>query len=263
MTAQRYVSDELTHFVGRDLVESMPGDEQRGERDEKLYKRLIRILKDGQLLTGRTEHGVNADSSASKEGITVQQIVTYTVGARSLATMFDAAVVCFCDIPVGDVQIHIAKYGPFGLAFPRDFLLKHGVNPVLYLAEDARLEDGRRSNGEFFVEEMNHASIFLSDLMWAEKKGIDVSKSVSNDAMRAQQFLNVHVFPLIKGFRGAAAEDDPANYYMEREWRRYGDLGFELDDVCRVYLPESFAKRLRVDLPDYYGQVTFAAEVSD
>ena len=45
---------------------------------------------------------------------------------------------------------------------------------------------------------------------------------------------------------------------MEREWRRYGDLDFTLDDVCRVYLPARFAKRLRSDLPEYYGQVTFA-----
>lgn len=258
MKSQRYVSDELTHFVGRDLMKAMPSPEQQEEREETLYARLVKIMKDGRLQTGRTKRGVNADPSIGKEGITVQQIVTYRVGATDLATMFDPAVVCFCDIPVGDVEIHMSKYGPFGLSFSRDFLLEHGVNPVLYLAEDAMLEDGLRPNGELFVEEMNHASIFLGDLMWADKKGINVPKKISDDAMRAQQFLNVHVFPLVKGFCGASADDDPENYYMEREWRRYGDLDFALDDVCRVYLPERFARQLREDLPSYYGQVTFA-----
>ena len=32
-----------------------------------------------------------------------------------------------------------------------------------------------------------------------------------------------------------------------------------LDDVSRVYLPKRLARRLRADLPGYYGQVTFAA----
>ena len=45
---------------------------------------------------------------------------------------------------------------------------------------------------------------------------------------------------------------------MEREWRHNGELGFELRDVRRIVLPERFAKRLRDDLPEYYGQVTFA-----
>lgn len=66
------------------------------------------------------------------------------------------------------------------------------------------------------------------------------------------------VFPLIKAFKGNSADEDPENYYMEREWRRYGDLDFSLEDVCRMYLPQRFAKRLRADLPDYYGQMTFS-----
>jgi len=267
MKSQRYVSDELTHFVGRDLVRAMPDIDQREERDEKLYDRLITILKEEQLVTGGKKTGVNADPSIGKEGITVEHVITYVAGARDLASMFEPSVVCFCDIPVGDIEIHMAKYGSFGLAFSRDFLLERGANPVLYLAEDAKVDDEGQTFGELFVEEMNHTLALLSELQLAKQgpEGAprypdleDLPKRVSDDAMRAHQFLLIHAFSLVKAFRGDSADDDPKNYYMEREWRRYGDLDFALNDVCRVYLPERFAKRLREDLPGYHGQVTFA-----
>lgn len=269
MRLQRYVSDELTHFVGRDLMEDM-SDDERDAREGRLYDRLVTILRDGQLVTGGKKTGVNADPSIGKEGITVEHVVTYVVGARSLTTMFEPSVVCFCDIPVGDVGIHMAKYSPFGLAFSRDFLLERGANPVLYLAEDAKVDQGQ-TFGELFVEEMNHALDLLSELQLAKRQSEGappypdlqgLPKRVSDGAMRAHQFLMIHAFSLVKGFRGDSADEDPENYYMEREWRRYGDLEFALDDVCRIYLPQRFAKRLREDLPDYYGQVTFATEAT-
>lgn len=266
MKSQRYVSDELTHFVGRDLVQAMPDISHQEERDEKLYDRLVTILKEEQLVTGGKKTGVNADPSIGKEGITVEHVITYVVGARDLASMFEPSVVCFCDIPVGDIEIHMAKYGPFGLAFSRDFLLERGANPVLYLAEDAKVDDEGQTFGELFVEEMNHALALLSELQLASQNPEGalrypdlegLPKRVSDDAMRAHQFLLIRAFSLVKAFRGDSADDDPENYYMEREWRRYGDLDFALGDVCRVYLPERFAKRLRENLPGYHGQVTF------
>jgi hypothetical protein len=248
MKSQRYVSDELTHFVGRDLIQTMPDINQREERDEKLYDRLIEILRGGQLVTGGKKTGVNADPSIGKEGITVEHVITYAVGARDLRTMFEPSVVCFCDIPVGDIEIHMAKYGPFGLAFSRDFLLERGVNPVLYLAEDAKDDDEEQTFGELFVEEMNHTLALLSEMQLAKQgsEGAplypdlqDLPKRVSDDAMRAHQFLLIRVFALVKAFRGDSADDHPDNYYMEREWRRYGDLEFTLDDVCRVIFPSA------------------------
>jgi hypothetical protein len=266
MSGQRYVSDELTHFVGRDLTLGA-ADIEREDLEDQLYGRLLTILKDGQLKTGGRRTGVNADPSIGKEGITVERVVTYEVGSRNLGKMFDPAVICFCDIPVDDLGIHVSKYSPFGLAFPRDFLLARGVNPVLYLAEDAKVDEGGGTIGDLFIEEMNRALRLLSELQVAHShpKGAprfrDVEglpPGVPHDATLAHQFLLIRVFSLVKAFRGDSADEDPENYYMEREWRRYGDLDFALDDVSRVYLPKRFAKRLRADLPGYYGQVTFA-----
>lgn len=268
MSRQRYVSDELTHFVGRDLMQSM-ADEERESREAQLYDRLIAILRSGTLATGGKRTGVNADPSIGKEGITVEKVISYNVGSTDLQTMFDPAVVCFCDIPVGDIAIHMSKYSPFGLAFSRNFLLKHGANPVLYLAEDAVIDDDTgQTNRDLFIEEMNKVLMLLTELQLATDKEPGgaprfpdlegLPKRISDAAILAHQFLLIRAFAYVKSFRGDSADDDPENFYMEREWRRYGDLDFALDDVCRVYIPKRFARRLREDLPEYYGQVTFA-----
>jgi hypothetical protein len=266
VSIQRYVSNELTHFVGGDLMKDAP-EREREKREERLYRRLIAILEAGCLKTGGTKTGVNANPSTGKKGMTIRQVVTYKVGSTDLTAMFDPSVICFCDIPVGDVAIHMSKYSPFGLAFRREYLLKRGANPVLYVAEDAKVDEEDQTFGELFVEEMNRALRLLSELQLARQRpemapqltGVEVPSTVSDDAMLAHQFLMIRVFSLVKAFRGDSADEDPENYYMEREWRRYGDLDFSLEDVCRVYLPERFAKRLRGDAPDYYGQVTFSS----
>jgi hypothetical protein len=44
--------------------------------------------------------------------------------------MYAPEVVCFCDIPLSDVRIHVRKYSRFGVAFPRSFILQAGGAPV-------------------------------------------------------------------------------------------------------------------------------------
>lgn len=70
-------------------------------------------------------------------------------------------------------------------------------------------------------------------------------------------FLDFYVFSFIKFFDDAKSDDDPENYYMEREWRMHGNLNFALENIHRIILPMSFAKRFREDIPDYFGQITF------
>jgi hypothetical protein len=49
-------------------------------------------------------------------------------------------VVCFCDIPETDLAIHVSKYSKFGLAFKKEFLIKKGASPVLYVANETPVD---------------------------------------------------------------------------------------------------------------------------
>ena len=93
LPAQRYVSPELTHFVGR----SLPEEEQ--------YSLVLEILKTGWLTHPPHDPYISGN-------------LTITPGARiSDNKMFIPEVVCFCDIPVQELDIHVRKYSRFGLAF--------------------------------------------------------------------------------------------------------------------------------------------------
>lgn len=70
-------------------------------------------------------------------------------------------------------------------------------------------------------------------------------------------FLKRYIFSFLKFFDDAKKDDDPENYYMEREWRIADNLRFKVKDVCRVILPKSHAKLFRKDVPEFIGQVSF------
>jgi hypothetical protein len=100
MLSQRYVSNELTHFVGARL---------KTRRDQ--YNLLKRILTTKMLRAfpgpvERPYHIVRRDTDAP----------------LSSNRACEGSMVCFCDIPICDLPLHMAKYSPFGLAFPKESL---------------------------------------------------------------------------------------------------------------------------------------------
>ena len=112
--SQRYVSNELTHFVGR---------KEPTEADQ--YNLLIKILRNGWLTHAPHDDPlaptrINLDLSKS---IGDDEAVGYRV-------------VCFCDIPEPDLAIHVKKYSKFGLAFKKPFLIDKGASPVFYVVKE-------------------------------------------------------------------------------------------------------------------------------
>ena len=90
---QRYVSKELTHFIGRNLNEA------------KQYDLLIEILRSGWLT--HPPHNPNISGNLSINS------------SANLQEMYSPQVVCFCDIPVDDIDIHMSKGSRFGISFSK------------------------------------------------------------------------------------------------------------------------------------------------
>jgi hypothetical protein len=111
MLAQRYVSNYLTHFVGASL-----------QRPQEQYKLLKQILKTRTLRAfpgpiERPYHIVKRDTDAR----------------LSSNRACEGSMVCFCDIPLCDLPLHMMKYSPFGMAFSKEFLADLGAMPVSYI----------------------------------------------------------------------------------------------------------------------------------
>jgi len=254
MDLQRYVSDELTHLVGSKLLND----------NEAQYKLLLKILKEQQL-----------------RSLAFNQLTIDYEKNLSDDQMFCPSVVCFCDIPLGDLQIHMKKYGTFGLSFSKRVLIDKGANPVFYIAINSKVtvaqakgifwhspspaippplstvtEGGDRSTRYEYFNRMGHEYWILFDDL---RKKIAASGQIPNwDWDRFRQlddFLNYYIFSFFKPFYAGLSDDDKKNYYMEREWRVFQCVTFGPQEVSHVILPETYASRLKSNLPVYAGQI--------
>lgn len=225
---QRYVSKELTHFVGRKLN----GDKQR-------YDLFKKIVSDGFL--SHPPHQRNQSG-----GLIILADLSFCD-----RKMYDLECVCFCDIPVADYKIHMKKYSRFGLSFLKSFLIKKGATPLFYIA----------SNSVKYAENnydlWNDMIKTYHDLV---KKNIKYPEDPieTQKVRRFQQFLDFNVFGYVMPFDTSLKDNHPDNYYMEREWRIIGNLDFNQQDIYRVVLPRSYVKKFKRDFPDYCGQITFS-----
>jgi abortive phage resistance protein AbiGi (putative antitoxin) len=230
---QRYVSEELTHFVGRSL-----------QNPEAQYRLLTEnILASGKL--GRLPE---------------ESFHVYVSGDTHPASnlMVHYPMVCFCDIPIPDITLHMEKYSRFGLALKKRFLIPKGARPVFYVPQTTF---GYGAGDFSFIQNFHNTEAALSLSSGpggaVANSSDEVLQLVKNLCKFAQPFT-LHLFGFMKFFDPETADTDPTNYYMEREWRLPGALTFALSDVSRIILPSSYASRLRIEFPQYYGQLTFS-----
>lgn len=224
---QRYISDELTHFVGR-RFRDLP------DAHERQFSLLVDILRQGRL-------GASPDVAMTPD----------TDRRLSDNDYYKSNVVCFSDIPVPDLGIHMGKFSRFGLAFRKSLLVGRGANPVYYVAKNAAAgqEGGSATSlAQLFDQRHEQVMEFFNR----------VRPNGDDEVRELLRFLVFHFFAFVKFYDEGLAADDQANFYMEREWRIYGSLTFGLADVRRVIFPERFARRFRQEVPDYYGEITFS-----
>jgi len=255
MTGQNYVSNELTHFVGRAV-----------SAHEERFQVFLKILATGWLRASYRETigaGFTVLSDGEKELSSNDCVISTTL--------------CFCDIPQSDLAIHVNKYGPFGIAFPKAFLLRHGASPVFYVARNASTSNlepgiGARTLGERFDvlhREMTDVITAFEAYIWerepespARVPGLRLTFKHSPDGTpKGQQALGKLnsfcgdleklVFSYLKFFTAELPHEDADNYYMEREWRKRNGLAFNVENVAGLYVPASFREPLLARHPEY------------
>ncbi len=242
MSSQRYVSPDLTHFVGRGL-----------RSQEEQYRLLRRILNERRLRarspepTGRAAYVLEIHPRARLSG----------------NRAFRGSYVCFCDIPLGDLDLHMRKYSRFGIAFRKEFLLEKGATPVMYvpgLGRPALLPFRPyrrgivRSNNVAFDEFWRRYQRLRARM---EEAGCGGDRELVRLLTDVREFLDIHVLSHLKFFDPYLYDEDKRNFYMEREWRVMRQVRFRLVDVARIVLPERFARRFRRDFPRYDREVVF------
>lgn len=246
-----YTSNKLTHFIGRAC-----------SCDDERYDLLIEIVRNGQLRASGIS-GISTDSAA---------LLSITGNMKiSDETAIQGQIVCFCDIPTDSLGLHISKYSHFGVTFSKAFLVAKGANPVFYVVRDAVLSGGTvvpTGSGSFELkQDITRAE--LLDRIHTEAMTLStlardmIFGSGDPDSrrllVRFEQLLHLLLYPrflaFIKPFDSTEPDESSHNFYMEREWRVYGDVLFQLADVSRVILPQAYVSRFKNEFPDFVGEL--------
>ncbi|HVG28870.1 MAG TPA: abortive infection system antitoxin AbiGi family protein [Pyrinomonadaceae bacterium] len=235
MDNARYTSDHLFHLVGR----ACPTDHEAN------YQTLLQVL-DSECIShpphtsdwGAHQYTINWD-----ENIFTEKLIIPTV-------------TCFCDIPLEHLQIHTKKYGLFGLSFPRDYLISYGARPVIYIP--LQRNDHISIIGRSFLHDLEQVwrgfreHVVDANFEGTRTRTLGIQPNSSESAIAAvDDLFTQHFLAFIKPFDSELPDDHPDNYYLEREWRKYGNLRFQPHQVRRVLVAKEYVDRFKNDRPAY------------
>lgn len=245
---QRYTSSELFHFVGRKDID-----------DDARYSRFIKIIKSGELkppsaqAVSRSFH-VNPKFAGMIKPPTPSLTINYN---RKFCgnDMFNPAMVCFCDIPEECLAIHMQKYSYLGFSFSRAFLVQRGANPVFYNALKSTVRKQDRES--YFNDEVKkYFDLWRTTTSTPGRCTTNKEELTKKQEMSDQfHFIVDSILSYTVFFDHEKNEDDPDNYYMEREWRILGDVSFNISDIQTIVMPHIYSERFKNDIPDYKGRV--------
>lgn len=231
---QDYTSSEFYHFVGRGTADD----------HDKNFGTLLTILKSGWVSHhpfeknwGNPKFTIKWDKSLIDEELIVPEIT------------------CYADIPEKSLAVHIQKYGSFGIAFNRDYLIRYGARPVMYIPLSN--DDGLTPYGGSLIRNIEakykgFVNFCIPPLKGRSELKITVGGQPKNenDALKSiQSIISGDFLAFIKPFNSELEKQHPDNYYMEREWRKFGNLEIDLKNVPVVVVAKGYKDRLLSEYP--------------
>ncbi|MDT8405036.1 abortive infection system antitoxin AbiGi family protein [Sulfuriflexus sp.] len=225
-----YTSEELSHFVGW----KTPLD------NEKNFRTLVDVLSNKCVSYwphipgwGETRLTIDPEKSLLDEGLIAPEIV------------------CFCDIPRGSLGIHTEKYGRFGVGIDKYYLASYGCRPIMYVPWSK--QDILTVYGKKLLQDIE--GIYRCSLGCYEQKTTPrkIGNVPEEDELLStlKSCFQKDFLAFIKPYDVSLSETDRENYYMEREWRRLGNVVFDHSSLKKIYVAKGYKERLKDILPEY------------
>ena len=239
MEKSSYTSDELFHLVGRRL----PADHEAN------FNTLVTILKAGCI-------SYPPDFPRKWE-----LRLTYREDRSLLSEdLVIPTITCYCDIPANQLSLHAQKYGLFGVSFGRDFLIERGARPVIYVPifnRDFLSVSGRALLVHIEQVYRGFRELVVDPIPSGDRSYKLGTKPESGEtAIQEMDSIVMMNFPaFLKPFNAELSDDHIENYYLEREWRKFGCLEFTPKDVQHVLVARGYIQRLIEKFPAYAEKI--------
>lgn len=231
-----YTSEILYHFVGG----SSPHD------DDQNFDTLCKVLASQEI---RHRHVASGDSIAIE--INYER---HMVNGELIVQ----SIVCLCDIPFDMLgYTHTQKYGRFGVGVDKLCFARQGGRPVIYMPFDT--EPGAGVGNYLGTEILNaHHALnehFSDDIPETHTRHVGQYPATQADtASLAADLLSRDVLAFLKYYNPRLLDTDPHNYYMEREWRKFGSFGLH-SSLRNVVVARGYRDKLLCAFPSLRAQI--------
>jgi hypothetical protein len=141
-------------------------------------------------------------------------------------------------------------------------LVEKGANPVFYIEENSSAYRMNLSTNVFeLTKKADYYQENCSKTMWyfisKYLPYCQKSEDEFRDTWEIYLFLT-NVFSHFKVWNSYLEDNDPDNYYFEREWRAINNIDFQLSNILTLIRPKNYEKQLREDFPEYTGKIEFS-----
>jgi len=92
-----------------------------------------------------------------------------------------------------------------------------------------------------------------------EERELESELDTAEEAIAAvNEVFKKDFLAFLKPFNADLLDDDPDNFYLEREWRKYQNFCFAPSEVHQVIVAKAYVSRLQQDLPAYREKIASA-----
>jgi hypothetical protein len=158
-------------------------------------------------------------------------------------------VTCFCDIPFESLALHTSKYGRFGVGLDRSIVAEWGGRPVIYIPKISRSSSAINNTFcERVVTVWNGLQMFFPDMPISSTRVLGDDPKSPIEAVDMAESELAQMLAFVKTFDVDLRIVHTQNYYMEREWRKFGNLPLHMP-LREIIAPRDCVESLRNEFP--------------
>lgn len=127
----------------------------------------------------------------------------------------------FCDIPIMLLDEHTVRYGNYGIALSKEWAIKQGITPIMYVANDVVLKSvfyhyRRNQDTKGGIDQhVKHTEEYPGS---SETVVLNSEEEARNRRAEIEHSVNTHIIGYLKKYMGIY-KSKPINNYEENEWR--------------------------------------------